>query len=134
VPLPAVVDALIPGSHPGGATNATLCVVPVSGGLWLRVTDFRPISLMLARSLPRRLALKISITAETKQINDGAWPLVLRSSLRRLDRFMTSESRSFLTTLTPAASEPPPTNPIIFFKRIDKFLGVGLQIPYRVTW
>ena len=27
------------GTAPGGATNATLCVVPVSGGRWIRVTD-----------------------------------------------------------------------------------------------
>jgi dipeptidyl aminopeptidase/acylaminoacyl peptidase len=34
-----VFEAVKGGIAPGGATNATLCVVPVSGGRWIRVTD-----------------------------------------------------------------------------------------------
>lgn len=34
-----VVEAVKGGIAPGGATNATLCIVPVSGGPWTRVTD-----------------------------------------------------------------------------------------------
>src|SRR5207245_6636772 len=34
-----VFEAVKGGEAPGGATNATLCVVPVSGGPWMRVTD-----------------------------------------------------------------------------------------------
>lgn len=34
-----VFEAVKGGIGPGGATNATLCVVPVSGGAWTRITD-----------------------------------------------------------------------------------------------
>jgi Tol biopolymer transport system component len=34
-----VFEAVKGGIAPGGATNATLCVVPVSGGSWMQVTD-----------------------------------------------------------------------------------------------
>jgi Tol biopolymer transport system component/DNA-binding winged helix-turn-helix (wHTH) protein len=34
-----VFEAVKGGIAPGGATNATLCVVPVSGGPWIRITD-----------------------------------------------------------------------------------------------
>jgi Tol biopolymer transport system component/DNA-binding winged helix-turn-helix (wHTH) protein len=34
-----VFEAVTGGTAPGGATNATLCVVPVSGGPWIRLTE-----------------------------------------------------------------------------------------------
>ena len=34
-----VFEAVKGGVAPGGATNATLCVVPVTGGPWSRITD-----------------------------------------------------------------------------------------------
>lgn len=34
-----VFEAVRGGIAPGGASNATLCVVPVSGGPWIRITD-----------------------------------------------------------------------------------------------
>jgi Tol biopolymer transport system component/DNA-binding winged helix-turn-helix (wHTH) protein len=34
-----VFEAVKGGTAPGGATNATLCVVPVSGGPWIRLTE-----------------------------------------------------------------------------------------------